>query len=232
VLRLWPLLLDLLQPVMTHATIRTLQDCYALDLLEAPPYVLETCRQVHAREVAARKADRRSRVRRWLQPKALDLDPAAADDAMILRVFGPYARTEIFAGDDPVPVLVRGDAVTDLWARLTDQESRRPQLQTAGRAAAGHRPGGALTSLEPDSSSAHVDRLAGPWSFCWSSPAGQRPGVVPPTALDGSGGRSHSPAWVGCMVVWTTARSSAVRVSRSTCRRSRVLNASMVVAAS
>jgi hypothetical protein len=89
VLGLWPLLLDLLQPVMTHATIRTLQDCYALDLLEAPPYVVETCRQVHAREVAARKTDRRSLVRRWLEPKALDLDPAAADDATILRVLGP-----------------------------------------------------------------------------------------------------------------------------------------------
>jgi hypothetical protein len=121
---LWPLLLELLQPVMTHATIRTLQDCYTLDLLEAPPYVVEICREVHAREVAARKTDRRSLVRRWLEPKALDLDPAAADDAAILRVLGPYARTEIFAGDDPAPVLVRGNAVTDLTARLTDEEAQ------------------------------------------------------------------------------------------------------------
>jgi hypothetical protein len=125
VLGLWPLLLDLLQPVMTHATIRTLQDCYALDLLEAPPHVVEICRQVHAREVAARKADRTSRFRRWLQPpKALDLDPAAADDAAILRVLGPYARTEIFTSDDPAPVLVRGNAATDLTARLTDEEAQ------------------------------------------------------------------------------------------------------------
>jgi hypothetical protein len=110
--------------VITHATIRTLQDCHALALLEAPPYVVETCRQVHAREVAARKADRTSRFRRWLEPKALDLDPAAADDATILRVLGPYARTEIFAGDDPAPVLVRGNAATDLAARLTDEEAQ------------------------------------------------------------------------------------------------------------
>ena len=123
-LGLWPLLLDLLQPVMTHATIRTLQDCYTLDLLQAPPNVFEICRQVHAREVAARKANRTSRFRRWLQPKALDLNPAAADDATILRVLGPYARTEIFAGDDPAPVLVRGDAATDLTARLTDEEAK------------------------------------------------------------------------------------------------------------
>jgi hypothetical protein len=124
VLALWPLLLDLLQPVMTHATIRTLQNCYTLDLLQAPQNVFETCRQVHARELAARKTDRRSLVRRRLQPKALDLDPAAADDAAILRVLGPYARTEIFTSDDPMPVLVRGDAVTDLTARLTDEEAK------------------------------------------------------------------------------------------------------------
>ena len=123
-LALWSLLLDVLQPVMTHATIRTLQDCYALDLLEAPSYVVETCRQVHAREVAARNADRRSLVRRWLQPKALDLDPTAADDAAILRTLGPYTRTEIFTSDDPAPVLVRGDAITDLTARLTDEEAK------------------------------------------------------------------------------------------------------------
>jgi hypothetical protein len=89
VLALWPLLLDLLQPVMTHATIRTLQNCYTLDLLQAPQNVFEICRQVHARELAARKTDRRSLVRRRLQPKALDLDLAAADDAAILRVLVP-----------------------------------------------------------------------------------------------------------------------------------------------
>jgi hypothetical protein len=38
-------------------------------------------------------------------------------------------------------------------------------------------------------------------------------------------GRSHSDALVGCMVWSTTASSSAVRVSRSTCWRSRALNA-------
>jgi len=124
VLALWPLLLELLQPVMTHATIRTLQDCYTLDLLEAPQNTFEICRQVHAREVAARKTDRRSLVRRWLQPMALDLDPAAADDAAILHVLGPYARTEIFTSDDPMPVLASGDAVTDLTARLTDEEAQ------------------------------------------------------------------------------------------------------------
>jgi len=122
VLALWPLLLDLLQPVMTHATIRTLQDCYTLDLLEAQN-AFEICRQVHAREVAARTTDRRSLVRRWLSP-ALDLDPATADDAAILHLLGPYARTEIFTSDDPMPVLASGDALTDLTARLTDEEAK------------------------------------------------------------------------------------------------------------
>jgi len=124
VLALWPLLLDLLQPVMTRATIRTLQDCYTLDLLAAPPHVVEMCRQVHAREVEARKTDRRGLVRRWLQPKALDLDPAAADDAAILHALGPYARTEIFTSDDPMPILASGEALTDLTARLTDEEAK------------------------------------------------------------------------------------------------------------
>src|SRR5206468_8540882 len=39
----------------------------------------------------------------------------------------------------------------------------------------------------------------------------------------GTDGRSHSDAWVGCMVCSTTASSSLVRVSRSTCWRSRAL---------
>jgi hypothetical protein len=85
---------------------------------------LRSARQVHAREVAARETDRRRLVRRWLQPNALDLDPAAADPAAILRVLGPYARTEIFTSDDPMPVLASGDAVTDLTARLTDEEAK------------------------------------------------------------------------------------------------------------
>jgi hypothetical protein len=45
-------------------------------------------------------------------------------------------------------------------------------------------------------------------------------------------GRSHSDAWVGCMVWSTTASSSTVNVSRSTCWRSRALNAAIVWAAS
>jgi hypothetical protein len=109
---------------MTHATIRTLQDCYTLDLLRAPDNAFEICRQVHTREVAARETDRRSLVRRRLQPEALELDPAAADDAAILRLLGPYARTEIFTSDDPMPVLASGDALTDLTARLTDEEAK------------------------------------------------------------------------------------------------------------
>jgi len=124
VLALWSLLFDVLQPVMTHATIRTLQDCYTLDLLRAPDNAFEICRQVHTREVAARETDRRSLVRRRLQPEALELDPAAADDAAILRLLGPYARTEIFTSDDPMPVLASGDALTDLTARLTDEEAK------------------------------------------------------------------------------------------------------------
>jgi hypothetical protein len=47
-----------------------------------------------------------------------------------------------------------------------------------------------------------------------------------------AGGRSHSDVWVGCTVWSTTASSSTVRVSRSTCSRSWALNASMVRAAS
>jgi hypothetical protein len=124
VLALWPLLLDLLQPVMTHATIRTLQDCYTLDLLRAPDNAFEMCPPSPRSRGRGKETDRRRLVRRWLQPNALDLDPAAADPAAILRVLGPYARTEIFTSDDPMPVLASGDAVTDLTARLTDEEAK------------------------------------------------------------------------------------------------------------
>jgi hypothetical protein len=47
-----------------------------------------------------------------------------------------------------------------------------------------------------------------------------------------SEGRSHSDDWVGCIVSSATANSSAVRLSRSTCWRSRALNAATVCAAS
>ena len=42
-------------------------------------------------------------------------------------------------------------------------------------------------------------------------------------------GRSHSDAWVGCMVWSTTACSSAARVSRSIWSRRRALNTSRLV---
>jgi len=45
-------------------------------------------------------------------------------------------------------------------------------------------------------------------------------------------GRSHSDALVGCIVCSTTPSSSAARVSRSTCWRSRALNAAIVRTAS
>jgi hypothetical protein len=47
-----------------------------------------------------------------------------------------------------------------------------------------------------------------------------------------SEGRSHRDAWVGCIVSSATANSSAVRVSRSTCSRSRALNTVIVWALS
>jgi transposase len=55
----------------------------------------------------------------------------------------------------------------------------------------------------------------------------------PPVAVDAAcDGRSHSATRVGCIVSSTTASSSPVNASRSTCWRSRALNASMVRAAS
>jgi RNA polymerase sigma-70 factor (ECF subfamily) len=52
------------------------------------------------------------------------------------------------------------------------------------------------------------------------------------TVPAGGCGRSHSDARMGCIVSSTTASSSPVRVSRSTCWRSRSLNAAIVWAAS
>jgi hypothetical protein len=49
---------------------------------------------------------------------------------------------------------------------------------------------------------------------------------------DRAGDWSHSDALTGCIVWSTTASSSPVSVLRSTCSRSRVLNASTVRAAS
>jgi hypothetical protein len=57
--------------------------------------------------------------------------------------------------------------------------------------------------------------------------------MTAPTAVDGGcRARSHSDTWVGCIVSSTTASSSAVNVSRSTCWRSRWLNTEIVSAAS
>src|SRR6266498_2062987 len=47
-----------------------------------------------------------------------------------------------------------------------------------------------------------------------------------------TGGRSHSDTLVGCIVWSTTPSSSAIKVSRSTCWRSRALNAAIVLTAS
>jgi hypothetical protein len=44
------------------------------------------------------------------------------------------------------------------------------------------------------------------------------------------GGRSDSDVWVGSIVWLTIATSSSIKVSRSTCWRRRVANASMVLA--
>ncbi|HZC98886.1 MAG TPA: hypothetical protein VFA46_01435 [Actinomycetes bacterium] len=60
-----------------------------------------------------------------------------------------------------------------------------------------------------------------------------RDAPIPPWSADAlSEGRSHSDTLVGCMVCSTTPSSSADRVSRSTCWRSRALNAAIVRAAS
>jgi transposase len=60
-----------------------------------------------------------------------------------------------------------------------------------------------------------------------------RRAAVRPVVLDAAGeGRSHSAIWVGCIVWSTTASSSLVNASRSTCWRSRTLNAAIVRAAS
>src|SRR6266511_4419298 len=56
--------------------------------------------------------------------------------------------------------------------------------------------------------------------------------VGTPEGATGTVGRSHSDTWVGCIVCSTTPSSSVVRTSRSTCWRSRALNAWIVWAAS
>jgi len=53
-----------------------------------------------------------------------------------------------------------------------------------------------------------------------------------PAAGGGGRGRSHSDTLVGCIVWSTIANSSTVNASRSSCWRSRALNAAIVWAAS
>ena len=102
----------------------------------------------------------------------------------------------------------RRRALSELQAELQAEQDRWQ-----------HPPGGAtLQEL-----GCWVDRRA------WFGPAGGR---AYRGSLGLAGGRSHSVAWVGCMVWSTTASSSALRVSRSTSWRSRALNAAMVRAAS
>ena len=74
-------------------------------------------------------------------------------------------------------------------------------------------------------------RTRGWW--CWSRSQLRCWAKVAPAALDAScGARSHSHAWVGCMVCSTTASTSAESVSRSSSSRSLALNAAIVRAAS
>jgi hypothetical protein len=61
--------------------------------------------------------------------------------------------------------------------------------------------------------------------------AGLRPASPAWPGLADRCGRSHNQAWVGCIVWSATARSSTVRVSRSTWSRRRVPKAAMVRAA-
>jgi len=82
--------------------------------------------------------------------------------------------------------------------------SRRQESLLSGARGEPHAPPGALTSRSRQFANARQAMGRAKRSAC---------------------GRSHSDTWVGCIVCSTTPTSSAVRLSRSTCWRSRALNA-------
>jgi hypothetical protein len=133
VFKLWPLLLDVMLPSLTHAEIDVLPDCDALLPIDVPPEVRRACETIRDMAAAEQKRGERRRFLSWLFPRLLRLDPSQPDHLQLLRVLGPYVVTEVYAEGEQPYVLCTGDVPTDLQARLTDTEAAA--LKTTMRAA-------------------------------------------------------------------------------------------------
>jgi hypothetical protein len=105
----------------------------------------------------------------------------------------------------PAARAASGGSLSLAWLPRSVEGRTRPQVHRAGKRAVGWRRLGRQVRCRATMASA---------------------------APDGGCGRSHSDAIVGCIVWSTTASSSALSASRSTCSRSRAANASTVRAAS
>jgi hypothetical protein len=136
--KLWPLLVDVMVPALTHAEIDVLPDCEALLPIDVPPEVRQACETIREMAAAERQRGERRRFLSWLFPRMLRLDLSRPNHLELLKVLGPYVVTEVYAEGEEASVLCMGDVPTDLSARLTGAEAAA--LRSAMRA----------TGLEPD----------------------------------------------------------------------------------
>jgi hypothetical protein len=134
VFKLWPLLLDVMLPGLTHAEIDVLPDCDARLPIDVPPEVRRACETIRDMAAAEQKREERRRFLSWLFPRMLRLDPSQPEQLELLRIFGPYVVTEVYAEGEQEYVLCIGDVPTDLQARLTDTEAAalRTTMRVAG----------------------------------------------------------------------------------------------------
>ncbi len=132
VFKLWPLLLDVMLPALTHAEIDVLPDCDALLPIDVAPEVRQACETIREMAAAEQQRGERRRFLSWLFPSMLRLDLSRPKHLELLRVLGPYVVIEVYAKGEKAVVLCMGDVPTDLSARLTDAEAAA--LRSAMRA--------------------------------------------------------------------------------------------------
>lgn len=123
VFKLWPLLLDVMLPALTHAKIDVPSNCGAFLPSDVPLEVRRACETIRDLAAAEQKKAERGRLLSWLFPQMLRLDSSQPDHLELLRVLGPYLVTEVYAEGEQEYVLCIGDFPTDLQARLTDTEA-------------------------------------------------------------------------------------------------------------
>src|SRR5574341_37456 len=121
-LKLWPLLLEVVLPALTHAQINVLPDCDALLPMGVGPEVRKACETVRAM-AAAQPADQPKGIRSWFRPRMLRLDARQPAHLELLQILGPFALTECHAEGSHEFVVGTGDVPTDAEVRLTDTEA-------------------------------------------------------------------------------------------------------------